>query len=80
MDPLIEIIKLQLVPSIICRPLRSMVHFAWVLVLQLLHEELRLIKDLAKEEQIEEVPFRLLIFKLEIKLGYVLTAFTGAIF
>ena len=50
MNPLVEIIELQLMPRRLLRTFGSKIHLSWVFALKLLHEELRLIKDLAEEE------------------------------
>ena len=50
MNPLVEIVELHLMARRLLRTFGSKIHFSGIFALKLLHEELRLIKDLAEEK------------------------------
>jgi hypothetical protein len=49
-NPLVKIVELHLMARRLLRTFGSKIHFSGIFALKLLHEELRLIKDLAEEE------------------------------
>ena len=55
MNPLVKLVKLDVLPSIVARILSLYIHLLQVLVFELIHKKLRLVEYLADDAYFEEV-------------------------